>query len=65
MNGTGPGYVQMMADDTPPQPDERTTNDEGGEPGREEVAGQRGGQPGYDLDESEAYEEAAETSEGS
>lgn len=30
---------------------------EGGEPGREEVAGQRDGQPGYDLDEAEVYEE--------
>jgi hypothetical protein len=30
-----------------------------GEPGREEVAGQRGDQPGYDLDEGAAYEEAA------
>ena len=28
-----------------------------GEPGRDEVAGQRGGQPGYDLDEGEAYEQ--------
>ena len=33
-----------------------------GEPGREEVAGQRGGQPGYDLDEGAAYEEAEEES---
>jgi hypothetical protein len=30
-----------------------------GEAGREEVAGQRGDQPGYDLDEGAAYEEAA------
>ena len=29
-----------------------------GESGREEVAGQRGGQPGYDLDEGAAYEQA-------
>ncbi len=32
-----------------------------GEPGREEVAGQRGDQPGYDLDEGEAYEEQQDT----
>ncbi len=31
-----------------------------GEAGREDVAGQRGGQPGYDLDEGAAYEEAEE-----
>ena len=31
-----------------------------GEPGRDEVAGQRGGQPGYDLDEGAAYEEATD-----
>ncbi len=30
-----------------------------GEAGRDEVAGARGGQPGYDLDEGAAYEEAA------
>ena len=30
-----------------------------GEPGREEVAGARGGQPGYDLDEGAAYEDDA------
>ena len=29
-----------------------------GEPGRDEVAGERGGQPGYDLDEGAAYEDA-------
>ena len=29
-----------------------------GEEGREEVAGQRGGQPGYDLEEEQVYEEA-------
>jgi hypothetical protein len=32
-----------------------------GEPGREEVAGSRGGQPGYDLDEAAAYEDAEDT----
>ena len=47
-----------MADETPPE-DEQVE----GEPGREEVAGDRGGQPGYDLDEAEAYE-AAEESDG-
>jgi hypothetical protein len=31
-----------------------------GEAGREEVAGQRGGQPGHDLDEGAAYEESGE-----
>jgi hypothetical protein len=40
--------------------DEQAPETEGGEPGREEVAGDRGGQPGYDLDEGEAYEEAGE-----
>ena len=34
-----------------------------GEPGREEVAGQRGGQPGYDLEEEQAYEDAQEEGE--
>lgn len=28
-----------------------------GEVGRDAVAGQRGGQPGYDLDETELYEQ--------
>jgi hypothetical protein len=32
----------------------------GEEPERDEVAGRRGGQPGYDLDESELYEERDE-----
>ena len=31
-----------------------------GEGGRDEVAGARGGQPGYDLDEGAVYEEAGE-----
>ena len=51
-----------MADET--TPDDEPTPDaqdppeaDGGEPGREEVAGARDGQPGYDLDEGAAYEE--------
>ena len=40
--------------------DEATGVPAEGEAGREEVAGQRGGQPGYDLDEGAVYEEAAE-----
>lgn len=47
-----------MSDETPRE-DEQPDDAEGGEPGREEVAGARGGQPGYDLDEGKAYEEAA------
>ena len=47
------------------RPDEPGPDDAGdataeGEPGREEVAGSRGGQPGYDLDEAAAYEDAAD-----
>jgi hypothetical protein len=34
-----------------------------GEPGRDEVAGERGGQPGYDLDEADAYERGGDGSE--
>jgi hypothetical protein len=49
--------------DEAPREDEQDGDDGGGEPGREEVAGARGGQPGYDLDEAEAYEEAAEEEE--
>lgn len=45
-----------MADETPPE-DEPTTDEQTGEPGREDVAGRRGGQPGHDLDEGELYEE--------
>ncbi len=45
-----------MADETPPE-DEQIPDEDGGEPGRDDVAGQRGGQPGYDLDEAEVYEE--------
>jgi hypothetical protein len=50
-----------MDDEKTRPPDE--TGDEG-EPGRDEVAGSRGGQPGYDLDEAEAYEEAEEAEDG-
>jgi hypothetical protein len=39
---------QQAQDDEPPAE---------GEAGRDEVAGTRGGQPGYDLDEGAAYEE--------
>jgi len=51
-----------MADETTPEdeptPDRQDPPDsEGGEPGREEVAGQRGDPPGYDLDEGQAYEQ--------
>jgi hypothetical protein len=35
-----------------------------GEEGREEVAGERGGQPGYDLDEADVYERGGDGSEG-
>jgi hypothetical protein len=48
-----------MDDDT--QQDEAATPENGeGEPGRDQVAGDREGQPGYDLDEGEAYEQAEE-----
>lgn len=46
-------------DDEPRPDDQQPPDAEGGEPGREEVAGQRGDQPGYDLDEGEAYKQAA------
>jgi len=45
--------------DDEPRPDDQEPEDAGGgEPGREEVAGQRDGHPGYDLDEGEAYKQA-------
>ena len=53
MNATGHGYSKPMTDETTSEDD----RDEG-EPGREEVAGDRDGQPGYDLDEGAAYEQA-------
>ena len=47
--------------ETPEDPREEPAAPAGGEgegeAGREDVAGQRGGHPGYDLDESELYEQ--------
>ncbi len=48
-------------DDETAGPGEEPLEADGGEPGREEVAGQRGDQPGYDLDEGEAYEQQQDT----
>ncbi len=45
----------MSERDDQPEPDDAAPK---GEPGREDVAGARGGQPGYDLDEAAAYEDA-------
>ena len=42
-----------------PGPDDEAATPEG-EAGRDELAGARGGQPGYDLDEAAAYEDAGE-----
>ena len=49
-----------MTEHEQPQRDEDAEPPVEGEEGREEVAGRRGGQPGYDLDEGEAYEQHAD-----
>ncbi len=48
-----------MSEHEEPQRDDSAQAPAEGDPGREEVAGQRGDQPGYDLDEGAAYEEDA------
>ena len=48
-----------MSEREQPAHDENADPPAEGEEGREEVAGQRGSQPGYDLDEGAAYEEDA------
>lgn len=53
-----------MAEETTRTEDEQTPDEQTGEPGREEVAGRRGGQPGHDLDEGEVYEERRQGSDG-
>ena len=47
-----------MTEREPQQQGEAAEPPAEGEEGREEVAGRRGGQPGYDLDEGAAYDEA-------
>jgi hypothetical protein len=54
------GYALAMSEHEQPQQGDDAPPPAEGEPGREEVAGQRGDQPGYDLDEGAAYEEAAD-----
>ena len=51
-----------MSDETPRE-DEQPDDAGAGEPGREDVAGARDGQPGYDLDEGAAYEQEEEGSD--
>jgi len=54
------GIDPRMSEHEEHRPDEDTAATPAeGEPGREEVAGARGGQPGYDLDEGAAYEDDA------
>ena len=49
-----------MSEHEDPRQDEPADTPSQDEAGREEVAGARGGQPGYDLDEGRAYEDAGE-----
>ena len=48
-----------MTEHEQPAHDEAAESPPEGEEGREEVVGQRGGQPGYDHDEGAAYEQQA------